>query len=49
MASLSPAERVGIASQCGSLEVGKQADLVVLSKSLKVKSTWIAGEEPATH
>lgn len=45
MASLTPAERVGIASQCGSLDVGKQADLVVLSKSLKVKSTWIAGEE----
>lgn len=43
MASLTPAERVGIATQCGSLEVGKQADLVVLSRTLKVKQTWIAG------
>lgn len=43
MASLTPAERVGIASQCGSLEVGKLADFVILSQSLRVKSTWLGG------
>ena len=44
MASLTPAERTGIAATCGSLAVGKQADLVVLSKSLTIKRTFIAGE-----
>ena len=44
MATLTPAERTGIEATCGSLAVGKQADLVVLSKSLTVKRTFIAGE-----
>lgn len=44
MASLTPAERTGIEATCGSLEVGKQADLVVLSQTLSVKKTYIAGE-----
>ena len=44
MASLTPAERTGIDATCGSLAVGKQADLVVLSQSLAVKKTFIAGE-----
>jgi N-acetylglucosamine-6-phosphate deacetylase len=34
MASLTPAERVGIAGDCGSLEIGKQADILVLDRSL---------------
>jgi len=45
MASLTPAERTGIDATCGSLVAGKQADLVVLSKSLTVKKTFIAGEQ----
>jgi len=45
MASLTPAERTGIDTTCGSLVVGKQADLVVLSKSLTVKKTFVAGEQ----
>lgn len=45
MASLTPAERTGIAATCGSLSVGKQADLVVLNRSLSVKATYIAGEK----
>jgi len=45
MATLTPAERTGIDSACGSLTVGKQADLVVLSPTLLAKKTFIAGEQ----
>ncbi len=45
MASLTPAERTGIASQTGSLEIGKRADVLVLSKRLEVKRTIIGGVE----
>jgi len=45
MASLTPAERAGIAEQTGSLEVGKRADVLVLSTELKVERVFIAGEE----
>ncbi len=45
MATLTPAERTGIDSTCGSLTVGKQADLVVLSPTLIAKKTFIAGEQ----
>src|SRR5690606_12450249 len=45
MATLTPAERTGIDSTCGSLVVGKQADLVVLSPTLFAKKTFIAGEQ----
>ena len=45
MASLTPAERVGIASSTGSLEPGKRADILVLSESLQVQRVFIGGEE----
>jgi N-acetylglucosamine-6-phosphate deacetylase len=45
MASLTPAERVGIAGDCGSLEIGKQADILVLDKNLEVKQVFVGGEE----
>jgi N-acetylglucosamine-6-phosphate deacetylase len=45
MASLTPAERTGIANTCGSLEVGKRADVLVLDRQLQVKRTFIAGAE----
>ena len=45
MASLTPAERAGIAAQAGSLEVGKRADVLLLSRELEVKRVFIAGEE----
>lgn len=45
MASLTPAERTGIASTTGSIEVGKWADLLVLSKSLKVQHVIIRGTQ----
>tara|TARA_R110002072_G_scaffold38612_3_gene111770 strand:+ start:24081 stop:25286 length:1206 start_codon:yes stop_codon:yes gene_type:complete len=44
MASLTPAERTGIDQQIGSLTAGKQADIVLLSKTLKVKQVHINGE-----
>ncbi len=44
MASLTPAQRSGIADHVGSIEVGKQADLLVLSKQLKVKKVFVRGE-----
>lgn len=45
MASLTPAERVGIAKNYGSLEDGKQADILVLNRRLEVKQTFISGVE----
>ncbi len=45
MASLTPAERTGIARRTGSLEVGKRADVLVLSKHLNVQRVFIAGCE----
>ncbi|MFL6351973.1 MAG: amidohydrolase family protein [Bryobacteraceae bacterium] len=45
MASLTPAERVGIAADFGSLEVGKKADILVLDRNLEVKQVFVGGEE----
>lgn len=45
MASLTPAERTGIARQTGSLEKGKRADILVLNKRLKVKRVFVGGAE----
>ncbi|HUQ69598.1 MAG TPA: amidohydrolase family protein [Planctomycetaceae bacterium] len=44
MASLTPAERTGIANDVGSLDVGKRADIVVLSKRLQVRRVLIGGK-----
>lgn len=43
MASLTPAERVGISRDYGSIDVGKVADLVVWSKKMQVKQVYLAG------
>jgi N-acetylglucosamine-6-phosphate deacetylase len=45
MASLTPARRTGIADRVGSLEVGKQADVLVLDGDLRVKRVFIAQQE----
>ena len=45
MATLTPAERAGVASELGSIEVGKSADLLVLDAQLKVRRVFVAGEE----
>ena len=43
MASLTPAERVGIANDVGSLEVGKWADVLVLGPDLDVRQVALGG------
>jgi len=43
MATLTPAERTGIADQTGSLTVGKRADVLVLSPTLAVKQVLVGG------
>lgn len=45
MASLTPAERVGIESACGSLEPGKRADVLLLNKTLHPRRVFIGGVE----
>ena len=45
MASLTPAERVGMEREIGSLEVGKRADVLVLDRSLAVQRVFTAGTE----
>jgi N-acetylglucosamine-6-phosphate deacetylase len=42
--SLNAARAIGISTQKGSLEVGKDADLVFLDDSFKVRSTIVSGE-----
>lgn len=43
MATLTPAEIIGIADDCGSIAVGKRADLCVLDETLRVTKTVILG------
>jgi N-acetylglucosamine-6-phosphate deacetylase len=43
MASLTPAERAGIADEVGSLEPGKRADVLVMSHRLEIERVYIAG------
>ena len=45
MASLTPAERTGISKETGSLEAGKWADLLILSRDLEVKRVFVRGQE----
>lgn len=44
MASMYPAEFLGISQQFGSLATGKRADIVVMNDQFKVKQTFIAGQ-----
>jgi N-acetylglucosamine-6-phosphate deacetylase len=43
MASLTPAERTGIAHDTGSLTVGTRADIVVLGRRLAVTHVLVGG------
>ncbi len=45
MASLTPAERAGIAGEVGSLEPGKRADVLMLSSGLEVERVFLGGVE----
>ena len=44
MATLTPAERTGIAADTGSLTPGKRADLLLLSPTLRVREVWLDGD-----
>lgn len=44
MATLTPARIAGVDGDCGSLEIGKRADLVVLSPQLDVRQVLVDGE-----
>lgn len=43
MASLTPAERTGLARECGSLAAGKRADVLVLDRGWRVRRVFIGG------
>lgn len=43
MASLNPAQQLGIAKTAGSLVEGRDADIVILDKQLNVKATYVRG------
>ena len=43
MASLNPAHLIGVADHKGSLEVGKDADLIVIDEHLEVYATMVNG------
>lgn len=45
MASFNPARLLGIDSECGSIEEGKRADLVVLDQEGNVTLTMVAGQK----
>ena len=45
IASLTLAERVGLASDVGSFDAGKRADILVLNRKLDVKQVFIGGTE----
>ncbi|EOL43606.1 N-acetylglucosamine-6-phosphate deacetylase [Enterococcus caccae] len=44
MASLTPAESVNIADRCGSIEAGKPADFLVVTKELELLETFVDGQ-----
>jgi len=44
MASYNPAKSVGVENKKGSLELGKDADIVILNKKLEVELTMVAGK-----
>ncbi|GHF13756.1 N-acetylglucosamine-6-phosphate deacetylase [Kordiimonas sediminis] len=45
MASTSPAAYLGLTETIGTLETGKQANMLRLSASLDIKESWIGGRE----
>ncbi len=45
MATLTPAERVGIDQEVGSLTAGRRADIVVLAPGLDVQRVFLGGVE----
>ncbi len=44
MATLTPAEFLGVAGQRGRIGIGARADMVLLSSQLDVRNVWVAGK-----
>ena len=44
MASLNPARLIGVADGKGSLDVGKDADLIVIDEHINVYATMVNGD-----
>jgi N-acetylglucosamine-6-phosphate deacetylase len=44
MATINPAKCLGVEGKKGSLEPGKDADIVILNKKLKVELTMVKGK-----
>jgi N-acetylglucosamine-6-phosphate deacetylase len=44
MASLNPARLIGVADQMGTLEIGKDADLIIIDEDVNVYATMVQGE-----
>ncbi len=44
MAATNPAKLLGVADECGSIEIGKRADLVAIDESGNVRLTMIGGK-----
>lgn len=45
MATLTPAERAGVAAEVGSIQSGKRADILVLDRRLNVRRVFVGGVE----
>jgi N-acetylglucosamine-6-phosphate deacetylase len=45
MASGNPAHTLGISDTMGSLTVGKQADLLLISPELQLQTVWVEGRK----
>ena len=45
MASLTPAEFLGLPSTTGSISAGKNADMLLLSDELEIQSIWLKGHK----
>lgn len=43
-ATMNPAREIGIYEECGSISVGKAADLVLLDKELNIKAVFVDGK-----
>jgi N-acetylglucosamine-6-phosphate deacetylase len=43
-ATLNPAKKIGLEKQKGSLEIGKDADIIIFDRNIKIEKTLVAGE-----
>ncbi len=45
MATLTPAEAIGVSHRLGSIDVGKDANVLLLNKDLDIVKVWVRGKE----